>query len=134
MSELTGKFHDDMTVKLRCGGVLEGISYPDMIYNTKYLTLEWYADGTFVKDNSEHAFDIVEVLSKKPQMTLAYCLNSGNLCGGMQFVRASFEEKTTATVYYVDGDHYLGYTSGRPSILQRADTLVDAHDWILVEA
>ena len=71
MSELTDKFYDGMIVKLRCGGTLEGVSYPDMVYYAKNCVLEWYDDGTFEGDNKEHPLDIVEVLSKKPtQSTL----------------------------------------------------------------
>jgi hypothetical protein len=66
MSELTDKFHDGMTVKLRCGGVLYGVKASGWIhYVCKDETdLDWYGDGTYSEDFVEHPFDIVEVLSE----------------------------------------------------------------------
>jgi hypothetical protein len=134
MSELTDKFHDGMTVKLRCGGVLEGITYAECEFHFESHELAWHNDGTYSDfEGEEHPLDIVEVLSKKPQhqLTLEECLNRGNLCGGMMFTRTD-GGRNNFTVYAFNGEYYVAFDNDR-TVLYRVDTMRNMQAWILSE-
>jgi hypothetical protein len=132
MSELVDKFHDGMTVKIRCGGVLEGVNYYEgRAFGYRGLDetgLGWYPDGSYCNDDQAHPLDIVEVLYNKPQLTLEECLNSENLCGGMTFTR----DGAKLTICVVNGEYYAAFDNNR-TLLYRVDAIRSIQPWILSE-
>jgi hypothetical protein len=69
---LTDRFHNGMTVKLQCGGIIEGVCYNvDDDYVLEYAPegayerIEWLVkNGRFNLNGTDHPLDIVEVLSE----------------------------------------------------------------------
>jgi len=85
MATLKGIHKGPMTVKLVCGGIIEGIRNVDgMLISDARRDVNWHFDGKFYFDGPS-VLDIAEVTSKPPQATMKELHDAGELEVGMRF-------------------------------------------------
>jgi hypothetical protein len=103
MTRLKGIHRGPMTVKLVCGGIIEGVitfAASDKLHG---VGTSWDKNGRFFS-HMPSPLDIAEIISKPPQRTMRELYDAGELEVGMKFVLQHYDtvwvtSKTTEGVW-----------------------------------
>jgi hypothetical protein len=86
MTELKGIHNGPMTVKLVCGGIIEGVRFDAGMLRCALPCLDttWHTSGRFFSYELS-PLDIAEIISKPPPRTMKELHDAGELEVGMRF-------------------------------------------------
>jgi hypothetical protein len=132
MTTLKGIHKGPMTVKLVCGGIIEGVTFDSA---SGYLSYTAYSRTSWLSSGRHNAivptpFDIAEVISKPPQRTMRELFDAGELEVGMKFRsgRSAYEWITYKTT---EGIWLFSSPSG--SLFYQIDSMDEPDQMILQE-
>jgi len=129
MTRLKGIHRGPMTVKLVCGGIIEGVitfAASDKLHG---VGTSWDKNGRFFS-HMPSPLDIAEIISKPPQRTMRELYDAGELEVGMKFIssRSGYTWGTSKTTEGV----WLFSTAGG-SVFYSIDGIGEPNQMILQE-